>query len=263
MRRLITPHSVAVLAAVSALTAVAPLPAAAQSGRPLAGIFSCEASGGKQEGGALAGAALGALLGSQISKNERGLGAVAGAALGAAAGSAIGCRMQSSDQARAQTALNAALNEGRGQTWSNPQTGASGRVDVVANSYGPPVDARNIRFSGGVRTLASYEATAGQYYAPGQVNLRSGPSTSTSVIGRLRAGETFDALGRAPGTDWLLVGQGGSAIGYVAASVVRASGPAPAPACRTIRTTTSTRGYQPVVETYTACRDNRGQWLTA
>jgi Bacterial SH3 domain/Glycine zipper len=246
---------------MAALAAAAPLPAAAQAARPTSGLFSCEASGNKQEGAALAGAAIGALLGSQVSKNERGLGAVAGAAIGAAAGSAIGCRMQSTDQARARAAVNAALANGSAQTWANPQTGASGRVDVLSESYGPPVDPRNIRFAGGVSTLASYDSMAGQFYAPGAINVRSGPSTSAAIVTKLKAGSTVDALGRVPGSNWLLVGQGGPAIGYVSQSVLRASGPAPTPACRTIRTTYSTRGYSPTVETYNACRDARGQWL--
>ncbi len=256
MRRLVL--TVSAIAAIAATT-TAPLPAAAQN--PISGLFACEATGGKQEVGALAGAALGALLGSQVSKNERGLGAVVGAGLGAAAGSKIGCRMQSSDQARARAAVDAALTEGRAQTWANPQTGASGRVDVLAASYGPPVDARNIRFNGGVQTLASYDSAAGQYFAPGTVNVRSGPSTTAPIVYRLRAGETVDALGRVAGTAWLLVGQGGGAMGYVSESVVRASGPAPAAACRTIRTSYQTRGYAPTTETYNACRDARGQWI--
>lgn len=256
MRHLIV--SVSALAAIAVPMSV-PLPAAAQ-GNPISNLFACEATGGKQEAGALAGAALGALLGSQVSKNERGLGAALGAGLGAVAGSKIGCRMQSSDQARARAAVNQALENGRGSSWSNPQTGASGRVDVISSNYGPPIDSRNIRFNGGVQTLASYDSAAGQYFAPGTVNLRAGPSTSTAVIGRLRAGETFDALGRAPGSNWLLVGQGGGAIGYVSESVVRASGPAPDAACRRIQASYATRGARPTVETYDACRDARGQW---
>ena len=88
----------ATLAVVTVSTHAAP--AAAQTG--IGRLFACDATGQKQEGGAAIGAVLGGLLGSQISKNERTLGAVAGAALGAAAGSYIGCRMQSTDQARAQ-----------------------------------------------------------------------------------------------------------------------------------------------------------------
>jgi len=255
-------RSFAIAATAALITlplAATPAPAAAQTG--LARIFQCEQSGGKQEAGAAMGALIGGLLGSQVSKNERALGAVAGAALGAAAGSYVGCRMQSTDQARAQEALRLALDQGATQSWSNPQTGAAGRIDVISNSYGPPLLGSSLRFNSGVQTLASYDAMGGQeYYAPGNVNLRSGPSTRTAVVGRLSSGERFDALGSVDGGSWILVGRNGYAAGYVAASVVRPSGQAPAASCRVIETTTSTRGYAAQTQRYNACRDARGEW---
>ena len=117
------------IAAILAGGLAAPLPALAQ-GKPLGGLFSCDASGGKQEGGALIGAGVGALLGTQVAKNEKGLGAIVGAAAGAAAGSYIGCRMQSTDTSRAQAATKKALETGQSQAWSNPRTGASGRIEI-------------------------------------------------------------------------------------------------------------------------------------
>jgi hypothetical protein len=247
----------AVLILVPAATA--PTSAVAQTG--LARLFQCEQSGSKQEAGAAVGAVLGGLLGSQVSKNERMLGAVAGAALGAAAGSYVGCRMQSNDQARAQSAVKLALDQGGSQTWSNPQTGASGRIDVISSSYGPPLLGSSLRFSPGVQTLASYDALGGQqYYAPGTVNLRVAPSTRAAIAGRLASGERFDALGSTAGGSWILVGRGGSAVGYVSASVVRPSGAAPTASCRLIQTTTTTRGYSAQTQRYNACRDARGEW---
>lgn len=259
MRRLSAILAVSLTAAAVSAPAA---PAAAQTG--LSRLFSCEQSGNRQEGGAALGAVLGGLLGSQVSRNERALGAVAGAALGAAAGSYIGCRMQSTDQARAQAATKAALDQGRSQSWSNPQTGASGRVDVLAASYGPPIRGDNFRFERGVQSYASYEAAGGQYYAPGNVNLRGAPSVSSAVVGRLARGERFTALGSVAGGSWLLVERFGSAVGYVSAGVVRSEGGAPASNCRTIQTTTTVRGYGDQTERFNACRDGRGEWqLTA
>jgi surface antigen len=247
--------------AVAAVTSHA-APAAAQTG--LGRLFSCEQSGQKQEGGAAVGAVLGGLLGSQISKNERTLGAVAGAALGAAAGSYVGCRMQSTDQARAQAATKAALEQGRNQTWSNPQTGASGRVDVLAANYGPPVSGDRFRFERGVRSYATYEAAGGEFYAPNTVNLRGSPTVSSAIVGKLSPGERFTALGSVSGGSWLLVERYGAAAGYVSAGVVRSAGVVPTSNCRTIQTTTNVRGYGAQTERFNACRDGRGEWqLTA
>lgn len=254
--------ALAVIASLALLpAAAAPSAASAQTG--LSRLWTCEQSGNKQEGGAAIGAVLGGLVGSQISKNERALGAVAGAALGAAAGSYVGCRMQSTDQARAQAATKEALERGGSRSWSNPQTGASGRIDVLNSTYGPPVLGSSLRAEPGVQMLGSYDALGGQYYAPGTVNLRSGPSTRAPVAGRLMAGERFDALGSTQNGAWILVGREGYAAGYVSSAVVRADGMTPA-SCRLVETSTSTRGYGAQTQRYNACRDNRGEWqLTA
>lgn len=246
------------LAAMIAAGALAPAPAMAQS-KGLGSLFSCEGSGKKQEGGALIGAAAGAFLGSKVAKNEKTLGALVGAAAGAAAGSYIGCRMQSTDTALAQQATKKALETGVAQTWSNPRTGASGRIDVVSSSYGPPVDSRSLRFASGVQALPSYDALGGLYASSGTSNLRSSPSTKGKVVGKLAAGQTFDALGSAPGGGWVLVGQNGYAVGYAAASLVRPVQTVAA-SCRVIDASVATSGQRPSAERYSACRDTRGEW---
>ncbi|WP_066681236.1 SH3 domain-containing protein [Caulobacter sp. CCH9-E1] len=248
--------------ATAALTASAlaatPAPALAQS-RPLNGLFSCEGSGKKQEGGALIGAAAGALLGRSLAKNEKTLGTLIGAAAGAAAGSYIGCRMQSTDAALAEQATKKALETGVAQSWYNKRTGNSGRVSVASSSYGPPIDSRNMRFAPGVQALPSYEAAGGAYVAGSTANLRAGPSTRTAVVGRLAAGETFDALGLAPAGGWVLVGRGGEGVGYAADSLVRPAGQTIA-SCRVIDASVSVGGRGTSSQRYSACRDARGEW---
>jgi uncharacterized protein YgiM (DUF1202 family) len=56
------------------------------------------------------------------------------------------------------------------------------------------------------------------------VNLRSAPSLHSARVGRLRAGERFEALAHVRGTDWILVGQGGVGVGYVRGDFVRPEG---------------------------------------
>jgi len=252
-----TPALLAIAAMVGASLAV-PAPVLAQS-KGLSSLFSCEGSGKKQEGGALIGAAAGAFIGSKVAKNEKTLGALVGAAAGAAAGSYIGCRMQSTDTALAQQATKKALETGQSQTWSNSRTGASGRIDVVSSSYGPPVDSRNLRFASGVQSLPSYDALGGQYAAKGAANMRSTPSTKGKVVGKLAAGQAFDALGAAPNGGWILVGQSGYAVGYVAPGLVRPLQTVAA-SCRVINASISTSGQRPTTERYSACQDNRGEW---
>lgn len=250
------------IAAVLATLVVAPLPAAAQS-KGLGGLFSCEGSGKKQEGGALIGAGVGALVGRAVSKNEKTLGTVLGAAAGAAAGGYIGCRMQSTDTALAQQATKRALDDGTTQTWSNKRTGASGRIDVISSTYGPPIRGSDLRFERNVQALSSYDAVGGDYTVRSTANLRSGPSTKGSVVGKLSAGERVEILGGVPSSTWLLVGRGGYGVGYVSSSLLRQEGYAEAN-CRLIAASISTSGQRPTTERYSACRDNRGEWqLTA
>ncbi|WP_184716205.1 SH3 domain-containing protein [Caulobacter sp.] len=248
------------IAAMAATTlAAAPTASLAQS-RGLGGLFACEGSGGKQEGGALIGAAAGALLGNKVGgKKNKTLGTLVGAAAGAAAGGYIGCRMQSTDANMAEQATKKALETGVAQTWSNSRTGNSGRISVVSSSYGPPIDGRSVNYARGVQNLPSYEAAGGAYVAGSTTNLRAGPSTKSAVVGKLASGESFDAIGLAPAGGWVLVGRSGQAIGYAAASLVRPYGQQVA-SCRVIDASVAGGGQRATSQRYSACKDNRGEW---
>jgi surface antigen len=275
-------------------------PAYAQTGNPLNSIFSCQSSGNKQAGGAVAGAVIGGLLGNSTGgKRSRGVNTVLGAAAGAAVGSYIGCRMQTSDQQRAEAAAQRALQYGENTSWNNPETGASGRINVISSrpyearpydarnqgynqGYQQPVSLRGVRFASGVQPQNNYFGAAGEYEANNRVNLRGGPSTNAAIVGRLQAGESFDALARvrgANGMDWILVGRDRTAIGYVAESVVtpvddqpyadsqydrnqpqygaRASNQM----CRTFDQTITTGSGDTETNRYTACQTPNGEWV--
>lgn len=70
----------------------------------LGGVVGCDASGGKQEVGALLGALAGGFAGNALAKHSHGGGAAIGAAVGAAAGSYTGCQMQRSRAREAERA---------------------------------------------------------------------------------------------------------------------------------------------------------------
>jgi len=253
------------VAAVLGSAIAAPLPAMAAQSKGIGGLFACEGSGKKQEGGALIGGAVGALAGRAISKDNKTLGTVLGAAAGAAAGAYIGCRMQSTDQALAQQATKRALDSGRSEAWSNSRTGASGRIDVVSSSYGPPIDGQSLRFERGVMQLRSYDAVGGgDYTARSTANLRSSPSTTGKIVGKLAAGERVEVLAGAPNSNWVLVGRSGYGVGYVSAALLSQGGYAQAASCRIIDASISTKGAAPTAERYSACKDAKGEWqLTA
>lgn len=255
------------LAAGFMAAALAPLSAQAQSG-PLSAIFNCTASGNKQETGALIGAAVGGVIGNKLSKDDRTLGTALGAALGAAAGSYIGCRMQVDDQAKAEAAARTALDTGTSQTWNNASTGASGGTRVIPVSNGSG-SSSNVRLSGNV-TPVNLTAGSGQYQAVTTANVRSGPSTSATLLGRLTAQQKVEVIAKVTGQPWYLLGQNGIGVGYVSSSLLRPLASSPTGVstvanssssnCKVIEQTYTPPGQSATVERYNACKDASGQW---
>ncbi|MBK8545178.1 MAG: glycine zipper 2TM domain-containing protein [Caulobacteraceae bacterium] len=119
------------------------------------GFLSCAAPGQRQEMGAAIGAVAGGVIGNRVGgEDNQLLGTASGVAVGGLAASWIGCRLQTGDQRRAQEAAQRALAENSTQTWSNPETGASGQVRVM---YGSGQTLSNVSFMRGVRVEPRYE----------------------------------------------------------------------------------------------------------
>jgi uncharacterized protein YgiM (DUF1202 family) len=191
-------------AAVATLTGALALGAAstasaqyrAPTGGGLGSIVSCDAPGNKQVGGALIGALVGAAAGSNLAKNDRGTGTAIGALVGGATGSYVGCKMQRDSAAQA--------SYGGGY---RPAT-------YVHSGY---------RLSGDLAP-ARFVRDGGSFVAASTLNLRAAPTTRSARVGALRAGETFQALARVSGTEWILVGQNGVGVGYVHGAYVEPAG---------------------------------------
>jgi surface antigen len=220
--------------------ASAPAPAAAQ-GSGLGSLFGCDAAGGRDTAGALIGGLVGGLAGSQVSKNERTLGAVVGAGLGAAVGANIGCRMDRQAQQRAQSAFQQALETGQTQRWSDPETGASGQIEVVGraapNRRSGPEDA---------------------YEAINRANVRAQPNINAPIVDRLQVGERI-RTGRAV-NGWLPLLEDGQVQGYVSSAAVRPAYAEAGGGCRVVQQTITAQGYAPETQRYNACRDPAGGW---
>lgn len=266
-------HVLALAASAAALT-IAPLPALAQSGSPLGSLFACNNPGANNRTGAVVGGLAGALLGSQVSKNERTLGAIVGAGLGAAAGNYVGCRMNTTSRASAETAFEQALNTGRAQTWRDSRTGAAGRIEVVSGGYDAPyaggaarpVAANELQYGRGIDRAYSLTSAAPMYVARSNVNVRAAPTTRAPIVDRLVRGQQITVAGMVDG-GWLAVEDGGRVEGYVAASTVRPAGGMTYARnasydtnCRVVQQTVTQRGYDSETTRYNACRDGAGQW---
>jgi len=102
--------------------------------------------------------------------------------------------------------------------WRNPDTGVKASFTpgeaVMEEREIPLVRARN------VETVALSTLLGRTYASQHTANLRKGPSTKDSIVGRLKKGETFTAIGKVVGVDWIMVGRDGHAVGYVYAPLV-------------------------------------------
>ena len=250
--------------AASALVLMLAAPQAA-SAAGIGSLYSCNASGNANTTGAVVGGLVGALAGSQISKNERALGAVIGAGIGSAIGNSIGCRMDRKSQQDAQLAFERALDTGRTQSWSDPTTGASGRIEVLGPANGSGYGGGQTysgrwRFAPGVAAATRASNVGGTYAATGRINMRAAPNTNAAIVDRLQDGEEIEVGGSVAG-GWLAVIEDGLVQGYVSRGVVRPSGGGSGGGdCRSVRQTITERGQNSYTERYTACRGSDGAW---
>jgi hypothetical protein len=170
---------------VATLAGAAGSAAAQPSREHLGGVVGCDAPGGRQEAGAVIGAIIGGVIGSNVARNERTAGTVVGAVVGAGVGSAIGCQSQHERERRE-----------RREAWND-------------NGYN----------DGGVYP-ASYRPMNQWMTAEETVAVRSAPDGRSDRLATLREGQTFQAVGRVRGTDWIVVADEGRIVGYVPGDAV-------------------------------------------
>lgn len=169
-----------------------------------------------------AGAVVGGWLGSKVGDGK---GKTLATVLGIAGGAWLGSKMAESWTTADQTSVNqtstsALENAADGETvaWTNPDTGATATVTPQATHS----ETRTVTFirSKEIQSPPPFDVIGEVYVAKKSSNMRAGPSSDAPVIGGLGAGEAFMAMGKVTGQDWIIVGQGDRAIGYVFSSLV-------------------------------------------
>jgi surface antigen len=249
----------------SGVSSAAPVNAATRSGSGgggfLGGILGCSADGNKQGTGAVIGGVAGAILGNVIAgRGSRTLGTLLGGAAGAAAGSALGCKLQKNDRDKAERAAQDALETGRNQSWSNADTGASGRVEVADASATTGPALAGLRFADGVEPAANFSKVGDSFTTRAATNLRAGPSTAATVRGTLPAGMNVWVPAQVTSQPWMLVAERGVALGYVSSSLLSRSGTVVASNCKMVTQSVSVPGEAEQSESYQACKGNDGAW---
>lgn len=263
---LVTTAAQAIEVGKPATTAAPVLAAQDDSGRGggiLGNIFGCQASGSKQEIGAAIGGIAGGLLGNRIAgRNSRTLGTVLGGVLGAAGGSILGCKLQKNDRTKAERALQTAVETNQSQSWDNPETGNSGRVDIGQSGNG--IALSDLKFASGVEPAESYQKVGSAFVTSGAANIRSAPGTGATVLGKLAAGQTVWVPASVAGAPWMLISSGGIGQGYVSSGLLkRAANATAAAGCKSVRQTVSTANGATETETLQACKDASGQWVVS
>jgi surface antigen len=109
--------------------------------------------------------------------------------------------------------------DGETVEWANTETGTNARVTPTNTR----TERRNITVVRDARVVptANMILIGKTYEARENANIRAGPSTTHVIVRGLAAGETFNAVGRVEGADWILVGKGKRSVGYVYAPLVR------------------------------------------
>jgi surface antigen len=227
--------------------------------------------------GALAGGVAGALVGTQFGSTTGQLVAtLVGTVAGAWVGNRIGAYLDEQDRQRAAEATQQATVTGQPQVWQNPDSGVSGRAEVVKTKTTQQNVAVPV-LKDRVQQVPPLELIGEPYRATTSGNVRGGPGADYTTVGRLNKGETVTVAGKVKGQPWYMISQGGAGSGFVSASLltrapsaVAAKEPeAPSGAvekrtveaertCRTVKQTVTLADKSTREEEVTACQGPNG-----
>jgi surface antigen len=233
----------------------------ARRGGFLSGIFGCASDGNKQVAGAVIGGVVGGFLGNRIAgRGSRTLGTVIGGALGAAGGSALGCKLQKTDQVKAERAMEDAVASGKNQSWESAETGAKGKVEVGSAALAG-AGLADLKLASGVEPADGYSKLGGTYVSSAAANIRSAPGLDGKILGKLNSGQRVWVPASVEGAPWYLISDQGVGQGYVSNALLKREASASAANCRMVKQTVDVPGSGSASETYQACKGGDGQWI--
>jgi len=91
----------------------------------------------------------------------------------------------------------------------------------IAAAFAADISADTLKLAAGVTKAPGYESVDTQYVVANPTSIYSDHSFyGTKVTGELKRGERVDALAKVKGWDWVLVGKGGTGVGYVSISML-------------------------------------------
>lgn len=175
----------------------------------------------KEDLGMLIGGVTGGLVGTQIGGGRgRVLATVIAAAAGAWIGNRIGRHLDAADRERLAVSTHQAAATGRGNSWSNPDTGVRSTVRVK-NSTTRGEKATVPVLKAKVQDVPPLDFIGAPYAATGKVNVRGGPGTDYVVVDNLARSQRVEVVGKVRGKPWYLIAQNGVGSGFVHQSLLR------------------------------------------
>ena len=108
--------------------------------------------------------------------------------------------------------------DGKTLNWSNPNSGTSATITPAKTM----IEKRGVttQRSEQVASAPSLTLIGRTYRAVKNANVRAAPGTKHPIVGKLAKGSKITAIGKVDGSDWIMVGQNGLAVGYVFAPLV-------------------------------------------
>jgi len=97
--------------------------------------------------------------------------------------------------------------------WRYPEN-ANNTVSTGKNIYQDERD-NQLYWRKKIQLTGDIELIGKTYRASKSVNLRAGPNTNTNIVGGLKKGEQFNAMGRIKGVKWIVVSKDNNIVGYV------------------------------------------------
>lgn len=149
---------------------------------------------------------------------------------------------------------------GQDQSWTNPETGASGSVDVDQDLVRAGLG--DLKMGRGVEPASGYSAVNAAYVATTNANVRAAPSTSAAVLTRLATGQRVWVPAQVSGQNWYLISDGGVAQGYVSAPLMKRAIASQIAAnnCKMVTQTVNVPGQAAQSEKLQACKGSDGNW---
>lgn len=169
------------------------------------------------------GAIVGGLLMQDSSTAARvGVG-LASAALCGVMAEAWASHLDEQDRQRlAEASVEAAVTD-TPRSFSNPETGVKGTVQVVEVKPQQTINTDYVVLKDRLEQTPPLEMVQSNFEARSTANVRGGPGTDYKTVGQLQGGDVRKVVGRVKGRQWLLIEEGGAGAGYVYASLLDAT----------------------------------------